>query len=129
MKSYQLTYLISPEVSEEELRNFQEKIISFIQKEGGVLNKINSPLKKFFAYPVKKKKEGFLSGVSFYLEPEKIENLEKKLKAEETLLRYLISAKKFPKVQLSIPKKLAKPKVKKVELKEIEKKLEEILGE
>lgn len=128
MRLYELTYLISPEVSEEELKNLQEKVNSLIQKEGGILNKINSPSKKGLSYPIKKKKEAFLVSTSFYLEPEKIENLEKKLKAEAFLLRYLISAEKLPKkVLIPAPKKLIKPKVKKVDLKEIEKKLEEIL--
>ena len=130
MKYYQLTYLIFPDLSEEELKSVQENVNSFVQKEGGVLDKINSPLKKGLSCPIKKKKEAFLVSLSFYLKPEKIENLEKKLKAEKTILRYFISAEKFPeKVLIPIPKKLAKPKIKKVELKEIEKKLEEILGQ
>lgn len=130
MRLYELTYLVSPEISEEELKNLQEKINSFIQNEGGILNKTSFPLKKKLSYPIKKKHEAFLTSVSFYSKPEKIENLEKKLKAEGFLLRYLISTEKLQKkAAVSIPKKLTKAKPKKVELKDFEKKLEEILGE
>ena len=68
--------------------------------------------------------------LEFYSEPEKIPELEKKLKANS--LRYLLLAKKLPKKTVEIqerPKRIiAKPKPK-VELAEIEKKLDEILGE
>ena len=42
MKFYELAYLISPNLLEQEVKNFLEKISSFIQKEGGVLEKIEN---------------------------------------------------------------------------------------
>lgn len=150
MRYYELTYLLSPDLSEEEVRRWQEKIRTTIQEEGGIISETKNPLKRKLAYPIKdnlrsKKREGYLATLSFNLDsdrqksrPEKLENLEKKLRAENQILRYLISSKRrakiiamakkpFPKPK--IPKKVEKPKVKKVELGEIEKKLEEILGE
>jgi len=132
MKLYELTYLISPGLSEEGLKSLGEKINSLIQKEGGVLNEVNLPIKKGLVYPIKKNKETFLASLNFYLEPGRLENLEKELKTEKKILRYLILAKKPPTKILvgGKPRKVIKPKPKvKVELKEIEKKLEEILGE
>jgi small subunit ribosomal protein S6 len=147
MKLYELAYLISPELSEEELKSLREKISSLVQKEGGVLNEINFPNKKSLFFPIKKQKEAFLIDLTFYLEAEKLGNLEKELKSEKKILRYLILTKKIPSAARSRPfirrggiladkkvsevktkpsKKLAEPKV---ELKDIEKKLEEILGE
>lgn len=135
MKLYELTYLISPELSLEELKSLQEKINSLIQKEAGVLNEIKLPIKKRLAYPIKKKKEAFLSDLSFYLDPEKFKNFEKELKAEKKILRYLILSKppvrKIAVRAKRVPKLLPKIPVeeKKAELKEIGKKLEEILRE
>jgi len=133
MKFFELTYLISPELSEEELKSLNEKINSLIQKGGGVLNEVGLPIKKKLAYPIKKKSEAFLVSSTFYLEPMGLKNLEKELEAEKKILNYLILAKKLlRKVTITVkPKKPIKPKpeIKKVELKEIEKKLEEILGE
>lgn len=130
MKSYQLTYLISADLSEEEVRAFQEKINSLIQEEGGILIETNSAIKKTLAYPIKKKKTAFLASLSFQIWPERLESLEKKLKRESNILRYQILSKKLPKVALPIkkPEKAIKPKPK-VELEELEKKLEEILEE
>lgn len=134
MKLYELTYLISPEVSEEELNSLNEKINSLIQKEAGVLNEVKIPIKKKLAQPIKKQREAFLTNLSFDLESDKLGDLERQLKAEKKILRYLILAR--PKIKVTkVRKRPSKviPKIpvkeKKVELKEIEKKLEEILGE
>lgn len=132
MKFYELTYLISPDLSEKELKAVQEKINSFILEEEGVLIETNSVVKKSLAYPIKKKSSAFLAIVSFKLNPEKLINLEKKLKLEKAILRYILLAKKLPKeipVVLKKPEKIIPKPEPKVELKEIEKKLEEILGE
>lgn len=130
MRLYELTYLLSPDLSGEELKSSEEEISTLIQKEGGFLNEVNFAVKKKLVFPIKKKREAFLINLNFHLPPEKLEILEKKLKSEKKILRYLILSKKLPKkiseILVKKPKKIVKPKV---ELKEIEKKLEEILGE
>ncbi|MDI6591350.1 MAG: 30S ribosomal protein S6 [Patescibacteria group bacterium] len=134
MPLYELTYLISPEISEEEVKKTQEKINSVIQEKGGIIIESKKIVKKKLGYPVRKKDSAFLGEVNFRISPEKMGDLEKKIKEEVQILRYIILAKKEPKLAIlpekppfPIRKKL-KPKPK-VELKEIEKKLEEILGE
>ncbi len=136
MKHYELAYLISANLSSEEIRVLQEKINSFIQEGGEKENKFSSPeiknpIKKTLAYPVKKEKEAYFAVLNFNLNSEKIIDLEKKLKNEKAILRYLILVKppfKEKKITRLKPPLLVKSK-QKVELKEIEKKLEEILGE
>jgi len=137
MKLYEIIYLISADLSEEELKACQEKITSLIQEEG-VLSEVGSSIRKTLAYPIKKKSTAFSATLSFQLEPERVESLEKKLKAESKILRYLILGKPKTKPPTTFRKKMVggkppTPRKKvvggKVELKEIEKKLEEILGE
>ena len=146
MKLYELTYLISPDLSEEEIKEFQKKIVSLIKEKGGILNEVGLIIKQTLAYPIKKFSQAYLTTLNFQLEAEKISDLEKKLRTENFILRYLIFSKKIQKrivgrkpaikggkmVGLSLakkPKKIDETKEKKVELEEIEKKLEEILGE
>ncbi len=144
MKNYELTCLISPDLSDEELKNISVKINSFIQEEIGVLEKISEPLRKRLGYPIKGKTRAFSVSLNFSLDPEKLKNLEKKLKSENQILRYIIlikiAAKEVlprKKRLLKIPQKITEPsepaayqpKAGKVELKEIDKKIEEILGE
>lgn len=146
MKLYELTLILTPDLSEEEGKLFQKKIQSFIQEEDGILTDSRNPLKRKLGYPIKNKEEALLVTLNFNLAPEKLGNLEKKLRSENQILRYLILTTKRPKISPAggkkmpfspkiLPsetykdKKIVKPKEKKVELKEIEKKLEEMLGE
>ena len=151
MKLYELTYLITPDIPEEEINSFQKIINGFIQEEGGVLTEGKMPLRKKLAYPIKKKGTAYLGILNFNLAPEKLGEFEKKIRHQSQILRYLILVKKpaqtkeippltniFKKPKPSVfekvgeeklsPKKFMKPKEEKVELKEIEKKLEEILN-
>ncbi len=136
MKPYELTYLISSDVSEQELKDISEKIKTFIQEEEGIVKKTTEPSKTKLGYSIKEKEECFLAVLNFSLNPEKIANLEKKLKSDTQILRYLILNKEVSeKTQIKkvLPKveepTAEKPKTEKVELKEIDKKIEEILQE
>jgi len=133
MRLYELTYLITPDFTEIEVKNFYNKINSLIEKEKGVLDSIEFKektfLKRDLAYPIKNKKEAILKSLRFRLDPKNLENIKKFLDSEKQILRYLILAKAPKKIEVKLKPKIQRPskKVKKVELKEIEKKLEEIL--
>ena len=134
MKHYELTCLISPNLSETELKSFQEKIIVLLQEEQGILVGQNQDkvLKKNLYFSVKKMAQAYLINFNFKINPEGLQNLKKALKIEPEIIRYIILVKKLTKIikmpekPVRVPKKISQPKV---ELKEIEKKLEEILGE
>ena len=113
MKNYELTYLISPGLSEEERKNLCQRVISAL----GV-------------QPETREESPSWTSFNFLAEPEKIKDIEQKLKDGTLIKRYLILAKKPRKLKIkfageSVPQKTTeRPKV---ELKEIEKKLDEIL--
>jgi len=128
MKYYELTYLVSPELSEPEVKNTQQKLHSFIQDKGGILDSPVVPEKIDLSYPIKKNLQAFLVSLSFYLKPEDMDDLEKKIKSESNILRFLIyTKKKLKEIKTSKKRSEKKPK-QKAELKDIEQKLEEILG-
>jgi ribosomal protein S6 len=135
MRYYELNYLIPAELSNEELRVTQEEINSFIKENGGVLDKYQNSSFVKLGYQIKGKERALLSVSNFYFEPEKLDILEKKLKADNKILRYLILISCPPRAPLQKPlekirvSKTLPEKQKKVEIKEIDKKLKEILGE
>lgn len=146
MKNYELAVLISPDITKEQLNEIQEKIISLVQKEEGIFLSVPllSPVKKILGYSIKKQNSAHFIVFNFYIDAGKIENLKKGLKEETQILRHLLTfkktTKKIPKLRrikpffspTALPTLIPEPdkamKTKKVELKEIEKKLEEILG-
>ena len=128
MKSYQLTYLISPRLNEEELQKIEEKLNSAIKEEGGILKNSQILGRKKLTSKIKKEGEAIFVNLDFDLNPEKIENLKKKINSESKILRSVIILKKERerKVEAQRVKKIKKEKV---ELEKIEEKLKEILNE
>ena len=149
MRSYELTCEILTSVSEEELKAIIEKISHFISESQGKVEKTTDPLKRRLAYPINGNREVFL--VDFTLQSDNLAALEKKLKSENNVIRHIIvkkvkqeylrdkkPARKEPivtdeQVQTDISKEEIKEtdeqKPKKVELKEIDQKIEEILSD
>jgi len=141
MKSYELTYIISPELKTEEAEGLALEIISLIQKEGGIITKSDNPIPRTLSYQIKKQGSGFQVSLEFNLLPEKLNVLGEKIKKDSRVLRYLIVIKKplqeklrerirVAAIKTEEPKEeKIKKTEKKVELKDIEEKLEEILKE
>jgi ribosomal protein S6 len=142
MKLYELTYLTSLDLQEDAVKSLQENITSFILEHQGTLDRIEDVVKKRLGEPTKNQTAVQMATLSFYANPEKVEELEKKIKSEPKIIHYIFLNKKLRKAEP--PRRIRKPivsadskgeeqktadKSQKVEIKEIEKKLEEILGE
>jgi len=119
MKLYELTYIPSSDLSDEEQKKLLERVVSFLQTS-----------------PIEQRLFTSLVSLDFYTEPEKIEALEKNLKAEPQIKKYMLVKRIIHKVRVKNSRKAAdsvktekKTKKPRVELKEIEKKLDEILKE
>ncbi len=135
MKYYELSYLIPATLAEDELKALKERIISSIQSQNGLLIEDNNFGKKRTAYMKGKEKPGLLFSLSFEVNPEQLADFEKKLKLENQILRYSVSIKKQarvfherPRVMPSSSQETERKVQPKVEMADIEKKLEEILG-
>jgi len=130
MKYYELACLISPNLSEQELNSFSEKINSLVQEQGAILDKILPEKKIVLGSPIKKNTSAFFKILTFNLNPEKLNDLGKKLKDNKEILRYSIISRHQVKSEklVSKPIKIKASKAK-VELKDIDKKLKEILEE
>lgn len=138
MQRYELSYLIPAETAEEEKKNLSEKIVAHIQENGGILEDLRQPLEQNLAYPIKGKSFVFLVSMNFLIIPEKIAGIESKLKSEPAVIRYLLAIKKTMKPSKRASRRISKTSISKpeetadkgkVELQEIDKKLEEILNE
>ena len=144
--NYELTYLISPDLDEKAVEELAKSIEETISKQGKII-KTESPKKIKLSYTIKKQVEAFLAVVEFTAEPEKANQFKIDLEKNTQILRFLIIKKpitkkldatpKKPFKEISNesktkdketePKKLKESPKEKVELSEIEKKLEELL--
>jgi ribosomal protein S6 len=160
MKPYELTYIISSEITAEEAEAEAKSIELLIQGKEGVIIKSENPIPKILAYPIKRQGSGFFVILEFQLEPEHISELKEKIQKNSKIIRSMLIIKNPVKIQkerrtrrkplvsstttpttVGVPEevkaeeenkeesKKEKKTSKKVELNEIEKKLDEILSE
>jgi ribosomal protein S6 len=143
VKLYEVAYLISPSKSEEEAKFFHEALKNSIPSLGGLVEENGSVIKRRLYYPIKKIKEAYFAHFKFLINPKTLVDLKKKLE-EKDVLRYLLVETK------RVPQRVYKPRVFKsasanetvtpktssesaivepaINVEEIDKKLEEILG-
>jgi ribosomal protein S6 len=133
MKLYELNYLIPDDFSEEQSKGLSERISILIQENGGTVQEVKPALRQNLNKPIKKRFAVFLITLNFMATPEKMGEIEKKVALEPEILRHSI-ALRLIKVEGKAPRRLIKKpqtlqETPKVDLKEIDKKLEEILGQ
>lgn len=139
-RQYELTLILSPNLQEEEIISLERDIESEIKKFKGVINKKSKAETRQLAYPIKKVQSGYFLVLDFSFEPGKIEEFSSILKHKKDILRHLINISAEEETKETLKKvdiskkpseeegKIKDEKEKKVELEEIDKKLDEILG-
>lgn len=146
-KNYEIAYILSSDINEEEIFGVIGKITGLIQDEKGMVQKIEEPQKIKLAYPIQKQKTAYLGCTVFSMLPENVEGLKKKLRQEnKTIIRFLmvLAQKKLAAAAMRKQIIVSKPKIgkppatpaipvseaeEKVDMAELDKKLEELLGE
>ena len=139
-QNYELSYLILGQLSQDAAAAISQQINESLQQAGGMVSESRLPQKINLAYQIKKELTAFLQTTYFGLEPEKLAEVKKKLEETKEILRFLIlrkvEAKKMPVrrtprkplVALETTPSSSQPTPsQKVELGEIEKKLDKIL--
>lgn len=128
-QNYELAYIISSQISEEASQEISKKINNFIQEKQGIVSESQLPKKIALGYPIRKQVFAWFQTTYFSIDSSNLSGVEKNLKEEKDILRYLILKTKPMRIRsVRAPRKpLEKSKSQKVDLGEIEKKLDEIL--
>jgi small subunit ribosomal protein S6 len=90
LADYELVYIVSPEVADEELDSKIEAISQFISGHSGVIAEVDRWGKKKLAYPIKHFLEGNYILTRFKISPAQCTELESNLKITEEVLRHLL---------------------------------------
>ena len=93
MFDYELTLILDADLSSEDQKKLIEKIKKIIEDTKGRVEKTNDWGKKELAYPIKKKKMGSYFLWEIKVAPQDLDKIDKKIKIEEGLLRYLFLRK------------------------------------
>lgn len=168
MQTYELSYIVSPEVTSVEAEAKAKELEMVIQQLEGVILKQITPVAKTLSFQIKKHASGFFGVVVFQLEQEKLQEFVTVIQKEKKIVRHMVLVKKpvkikkqrrsnrdslpteeLPTIEATKPSLLEKlgfgkkeekveetpePVVekvqeKKIDLEDIDKQLDEILGE
>ncbi len=125
-KDYELTLLLPLQEQEKEREKTLATVNTIIQNNNGKLKDNVSPYDVSLGYPIKGQSRASLSVLGFSCEPNDLIKIEKQLREEKEILRYFL-AKKNPKKIFRFPVFKNKDSDK-VELKDIDQKIEEIFN-
>ena len=93
MKTYELTYIVSPDMTSEEVEAKAKEIESIISSKEGTILKQSNPIAKTLAYPIKNRASGFFGILEFQLESEQLLELKEILLKDGKIVRHMILIK------------------------------------
>ena len=90
MPKYELMYILSSAVSDNDAPPVADEVNKFITDAGGTILAQELMGKKKLAYPIKKTRNGFYVLETFNLEGKQLTPLDNKLRSMEPIIRYLV---------------------------------------
>jgi small subunit ribosomal protein S6 len=90
LRDYELTIVIAPEASEEQLEASVESISRYVTDRGGSVSDVERWGKRKLAYPIKHFIEGYYILFQFKMKPQDGRELENNLRISEEVLRHLL---------------------------------------
>lgn len=152
-KKYEIAYLISPAVPEDDVARLTGQITKTIEDAKGVVRHIEEPKRRKLAYRLENDRFAYFGWTTFTIDRAAIAEINKKLKFEKEIMRYLLAEEAIepPRrdvmrsawrpsgegapVEIRAPKREAEAAAPATEaereaaIESIDKKLDEILGE
>ena len=86
---YEIGFIITPEVNEEEVKKIIESITGTITKAKGVIENLDEWGRKKLAFPIQKNLEGYYVFILTEVDGAVIATLERRLKQMEKVLRFI----------------------------------------
>jgi small subunit ribosomal protein S6 len=98
-RDYELGFIISPEVSEEQTRSILDRLGQIVAQHDGQVVKVNQWGRRRLAYPIERHRDGYYVFIDMILTPETVAELERTLKVSEIVLRYMVTKRDAKAVQ------------------------------
>jgi len=90
MRRYELGLIIHPQVEQADVTQAVEKVGQNIVASGGEVTSVDVWGRRALAYPIRKQREGTYVFLQAQLDPSTLVGLERNLKLDEAVLRYLL---------------------------------------
>ncbi len=93
MRDYELMVIMHPTISDEQIRDALDPIAGYIMTRGGSIQEVQMEApwgRRRLAYPINDQNEGFYALFRFQLNPSDAAELDRDLKLNEDVLRFLV---------------------------------------
>lgn len=90
MRNYELVFIVAPNVEDEDVQAVVEKVGGWIQAGEGEVTKVDHWGRRQLAYPIQTFTEGTYVLLNARLKPDALNELERSLKLEASIIRYLL---------------------------------------
>lgn len=90
LREYELVYIIQPNLDEEQIQSVDGRLARAIERYGGQITGTEIWGQRRLAYPIRKFLEGYYILHTVELPPEAVAQVERSLRLDENVLRYLI---------------------------------------
>src|SRR3989344_5112454 len=142
-KAYEVGYILTPLLPEASVSGEVSALRNQIEKQGGLIVSEGQPEMRRLSYPILKQQSGYFGWMKFILKPDALDGIKTELTRNKNIIRHLIilsrkeskaSAKKVRRLGIrkrvmrdtAIQDKAQKPG--EIDAKEIDKRLEELVG-
>ena len=89
MRIYEELFIVKPDATDEEVDQVTEQLTSVVTTSKGTVDKVDKWGKRRLAYRVQKYKEGFYVLVQFSAEPDTVKEVERRLRVNDAVIKYL----------------------------------------
>ena len=90
MRQYELGFILHPEVEQSDVTQTVDRVGQYVTSGGGEVASVDVWGRRALAYPIRRQNEGTYVFLQVQLEPQAILELERNLKLDEEVLRYLL---------------------------------------
>ena len=92
MREYELIFIVHPDLEEAATTEVVDRVKSWITEAGGTVNKVDPWGKRKLAYPIRKQNDGQYFFLQVEMAPTFIAEMERNLRFQEPVMRFLITA-------------------------------------
>jgi small subunit ribosomal protein S6 len=93
MRSYEVVFIVHPDLEEAAFKEIVERVTSWIKDDGGSVAKADVWGKRDLAYPIRKKTEGQYVLLETEMAPSFCATLERNMRLTEPIMRFLVTSK------------------------------------
>ncbi len=90
MRTYELTFIVRPDVSENDLTDTVEQVQKWVTDLGNEVQRVDHWGRRRLAYPINDHREGYYVLLELSMSPETINEIERNLKLNDAIIRYLL---------------------------------------